>query len=276
MADNLNWRGPWSGGTTYQINDIVYYEGSSFVALIVNINTPPTTLYIGTTWGILALEGTQGLQGPQGVQGVQGVPGIPGSQGARGVQGIRGNTGPQGTPGAPGAAGVQGMQGVQGARGVPGSAGIAGVQGIQGPRGLPGAAGVDGRGFNWRGIWQRNYVYQEYDALFYNGSSYVCLTSNVINVPPDSDINKWNLLASSNNSLPQVNADWDATSGVAEIFNKPILGTAAAQDTTAFDSAGSAATVQINLNAEIIRAEAIEATKTSTVMAIAYAVALGG
>ena len=35
----------------------------------------------------------------------------------------------------------------------------------------------------------------------------------------------------------QVNSDWNASSGVAQILNKPTLGTAAAADTTAFASA---------------------------------------
>lgn len=42
-------------------------------------------------------------------------------------------------------------------------------------------------------------------------------------------------------SIPaaQVNADWNAASGVAQILNKPALGTAALQNTTAFDPAGA-------------------------------------
>ena len=39
-----------------------------------------------------------------------------------------------------------------------------------------------------------------------------------------------------------VNADWNASSGDAQILNKPTLGTAAAQDTTAFAASGSITT----------------------------------
>jgi collagen type VII alpha len=42
----------------------------------------------------------------------------------------------------------------------------------------------------------------------------------------------------------QVNSDWTAVSGLAEILNKPTLGTAAAQNTSAFDAAGAAASAQ--------------------------------
>lgn len=42
----------------------------------------------------------------------------------------------------------------------------------------------------------------------------------------------------------QVNSDWNASSGLAQILNKPTLGTAAAQNTSAFDASGAAASAQ--------------------------------
>jgi len=44
-----------------------------------------------------------------------------------------------------------------------------------------------------------------------------------------------------------VNADWNATSGDAEILNKPTLGTAAAQNVEAFDAAGVGVAMAIAL-----------------------------
>lgn len=272
MADILNWRGVWSGIATYQVYDVVYYGGSSYVALNVNTNTPPTTLFIGTVWGILALEGATGAQGAQGVPGPAGAAGAPGAQGARGLQGLPGVAGTQGVPGAPGIQGIQGPQGVQGARGLTGATGAVGATGATGAQGIP---GPDGRGFTWRNSWSSSITYQEYDAVLYVDSAYVCIAPNVIGVAPGTDDSKWNLMAQGA-SATQVNTDWNATSGVAEILNKPTLGTAAAEDATAFDPAGVAATVQTNLNTEIARAESVEATKASTVMAVAYAIALGG
>jgi len=66
----------------------------------------------------------------------------------------------------------------------------------------------------------------------------------------------------------QVNSNWTASSGVAQILNKPVLGTAAAQNTSAFDAAGSAATVQTNLTAEATTratADALLTPKTTTI-----------
>jgi hypothetical protein len=47
-------------------------------------------------------------------------------------------------------------------------------------------------------------------------------------------------------SIPsaQVNSDWNSASGLSQIFNKPTLGTAAAQNSTAFDASGAAAAAQ--------------------------------
>jgi len=60
-----------------------------------------------------------------------------------------------------------------------------------------------------------------------------------------------------------------ATSGsYNDLNNKPTLGTAAAQNITAFDAAGSAATVQTNLTSEVTRAttaEGLLVAKTTTV-----------
>ena len=47
------------------------------------------------------------------------------------------------------------------------------------------------------------------------------------------------------NAIPsQVNADWNASSGLAQILHKPTLGTAASHAVTDFDAAGAAATAQ--------------------------------
>lgn len=42
----------------------------------------------------------------------------------------------------------------------------------------------------------------------------------------------------------QVNSDWNSSTGLSQILNKPTLGTAAAQNTSAFDSAGAASSAQ--------------------------------
>jgi hypothetical protein len=54
-------------------------------------------------------------------------------------------------------------------------------------------------------------------------------------------------------TLPlQVQTDWNATSGLGQLLNKPTLGTAAAQNTSAFDTAGAAAAVAAACPAPVV------------------------
>lgn len=55
---------------------------------------------------------------------------------------------------------------------------------------LQGAKGD--KGLNWRGNWSNSTPYAQDDAVFYNGSSYVCLTGNTGSQPPSAN---WDLLA---------------------------------------------------------------------------------
>jgi hypothetical protein len=62
----------------------------------------------------------------------------------------------------------------------------------------------------------------------------------------------------------QVPSDWNSSTGVTQILNKPVLGTAASQPSSAFDTTGAAAAVQASviatLSAETTRAQNVEAT----------------
>ena len=56
-ADGISfiWRSAWDSGTAYSANDVVYYNGSSYIATSANENTPPTN---GDYWALLAAKGT--------------------------------------------------------------------------------------------------------------------------------------------------------------------------------------------------------------------------
>lgn len=53
-SNSFAWRGAWSSSTTYAANDVVYYNGSTYIAVAGNTNVTPTA---GATWNIL-LQGT--------------------------------------------------------------------------------------------------------------------------------------------------------------------------------------------------------------------------
>ena len=58
---SLNWRGEWQGGTTYQIDDIVYYQGISYLAKLQHSNQTPVDN--GIYWNKLQIQDVQGIQG---------------------------------------------------------------------------------------------------------------------------------------------------------------------------------------------------------------------
>lgn len=94
------------------------------------------------------------------------------------VSGARGLQGPQGP---------EGPQGIQGIQGEDGPQGIQGIQGEQGPQGAPGPT------LNWLGDYDNVADYVEYDAVSYDGSSYMCIDDSTGNLPTDTDY--WVLIA---------------------------------------------------------------------------------
>ena len=95
--------------------------------------------------------------------------------------GAQGEQGPQGETGATGATGLQGPQGIQG---------LQGLQGIQGIQGEKGDTGLPGIGVEWVGEWDSSVLYAKYDAVGYQGSSYISKQNNNTNNLP-TDTNWW-------------------------------------------------------------------------------------
>jgi hypothetical protein len=77
---SLVFKGEWANGTTYGLDDVASYNGSSYVSLIdPNTGNQPDTST--TAWTLLAQTGAAGPRGPQGPQGAQGETGPAGSTG---------------------------------------------------------------------------------------------------------------------------------------------------------------------------------------------------
>ncbi len=79
-----NWRGAYDAGTAYLVDDLVSYNGSTFICIEECSGNLPTS---ETYWSLFASRGDQGVQGIQGLQGDQGI---------QGEQGIQGPAGPSG------------------------------------------------------------------------------------------------------------------------------------------------------------------------------------
>jgi hypothetical protein len=102
------WRGAWSSGTAYALNDTVSQAGSSYICIAANTNNAPPN---ATYWQLVAQIGAAGPTGATGSQGPTG------NTGPTGPQGPIGNTGPTGAQGPPGTAGTTGPTGATGVRG---------------------------------------------------------------------------------------------------------------------------------------------------------------
>lgn len=75
LSGGFIWRGDYASLVAYSLNDIVYYEGSTYVCIQNGGGNLPTNMDYFRPWAIKGGQGDQGIQGLQGEQGVQGVPG---------------------------------------------------------------------------------------------------------------------------------------------------------------------------------------------------------
>ncbi len=163
---NLIPRGTWDTAATYYLNDLVYFQGSTYRAInpgpLVNKGTPPGGTNWQNYWQLFVSKGANGIAGatgpagpagatgpageagPAGATGPAGADGAAGPQGDRGLRGLQGDAGPQGDVGPQGPAGADGAVGPQGPAGSDGAVGPAGPQGPRGVKGDQGDAGPQG------------------------------------------------------------------------------------------------------------------------------------
>ncbi|MFC3695593.1 collagen-like protein [Chenggangzhangella methanolivorans] len=123
----INPRDNWLSSKTYTENDVVYFDGSSWIAVEnkkTNKGEKPGAK--SEFWSLFAREGAKGTKGDTGPAG------------ETGPTGAAGPTGPQGAEGPAGPAGADGATGPQGAAGADGAQGPAGPVGPTGPTGPAG------------------------------------------------------------------------------------------------------------------------------------------
>ena len=103
----FNFTGPFYNSTSYNVNDVATYNGSTYVAVVASqgAGTPDIDT---TDWSLMAQQGATGPAGATGPPGAMGNPGPQGPTGAAGPQGPAGQMGPMG---------LTGPQGVQGPAG---------------------------------------------------------------------------------------------------------------------------------------------------------------
>lgn len=85
---------------TYALNNVVTYNGSSYIAIVPNGPNPSgPTPDKNPSWSLMAAVGAAGVAGPAGPVGPQGPLGDPGPQGLMGNPGSPGPAGPRGPAG---------------------------------------------------------------------------------------------------------------------------------------------------------------------------------
>ena len=145
-AVGVLYREVWVSTTTYDTNDVVTHNGSTWISTADNIlgEEPGNPLSdVFGDWQLLAAKGADGATGVAGPTGAVGASGAVGAAGPTGAVGPTGATGTAGAPGAPGAAGVTGPTGAAGAAGATGATGAAGAAGAAGPTGPSAQNGVN-------------------------------------------------------------------------------------------------------------------------------------
>jgi hypothetical protein len=119
QGSGLIFQGAYSSATEYQIDNVVLYNNSSYIALAANQAVEPDLN--PAEWSLMAAQGAAGAAGTPGPAGAAGAPGPAGSQGPQGQMGATGATGAQGPAGATGASGPAGPIGPAGPQGPAGS-----------------------------------------------------------------------------------------------------------------------------------------------------------
>jgi hypothetical protein len=200
------YRGEYDGGITYNTNDYVSFQGSSYAMInFIGAAGYDPVSYPGS-WQLVASRGANGSDGSNGSDGQPGPQGNDGPQGPAGqaVYNWRGSfdyytyynhndvvsydgSSYVSTGGSSNQNPYEGSSywALIARRGDNGSQGSDGSQGPEGPAG-PGV-------INWRGEYNYWDYYNQNDAVSYNGSSYICTYSHSSSYPDSG--NYWGMLA---------------------------------------------------------------------------------
>jgi len=87
---SLIWKGQWNPNEHYEENDIVQYNGSTYIAINTNCNIIPGL--DDTYWDLFVACGINGTDGTNGINGSDGINGTNGTDGINGINGINGTS----------------------------------------------------------------------------------------------------------------------------------------------------------------------------------------
>jgi len=159
----LNWKGEWNDITAYVPNDVVFSDGSSYVAVAAITNNQPPS----DKWNLVAQKGSGGGGGGTNWRGAWS-----GSTAYAVGDGVTHN-------------GTSYVCTTAHTNHEPPNASYWDVLAAKGDPGDPGV--------NWRGAWSGSTAYAVSDGVTHNGTSYVCTTAHTNHEPPNASY--WDVLA---------------------------------------------------------------------------------
>ena len=168
-----------------------------------------------------------------GLVGPQGDAGPTGSQGPAGPTGSTGSQGPTGPQGATGAQGPQGATGPQGPGGVITSVALSGTDGVEVDSGSPitTSSGTITLGINKSTLLSHINV-EDGATADQTGAQIKTAYEAESNTNAFTDAEKTKLTGIATGAEVNVQSDWNASSGDAQILNKPALASGAVVDDT--------------------------------------------
>jgi hypothetical protein len=111
LSSQYPWKGAWSSGTAYVVNDCVSYNGASYVSIQNGTNQNPVTQT--AYWNLLTASGYSGYSGISGYSGYSGISGYSGFSGVSGYSGFSGRSGYSGYSGRSGYSGFSGASDIR-------------------------------------------------------------------------------------------------------------------------------------------------------------------
>jgi hypothetical protein len=173
----LNWKGEWNDITVYGRNDVVFCNGSSYVAVAANTNDCPPS----GNWNMLAQKGSGGGSGSGSVN----------------WRGDWSSTTHYEIDDAVSRSGSSYLCITAHTNHEPPDSsywGVLAAKGDTGSQGLPGDKGDAGAvGITWRSAWSDATAYAVRDGVTHNGTSYICTTAHTNHEPPNASY--WDVLA---------------------------------------------------------------------------------
>lgn len=212
------WSGSWVDTTSYAVNEIVEYAGSSYICIQVSLNRQPDIF--PPYWELLAAKGDTGATGSTGAKGDTGDDGTDGTDGHDGIMALWHGSNVNGSDvwiavthfnygtgveyhgstfmfvgtddtngGVPNPDGSNGNWALLALKGDQGEQGVKGDTGDEGPQGEAGV-GV------WRGAWTDPTAYVEGDLVQQGGSAWMCILASTGDNPSTDAGVHWELVVS--------------------------------------------------------------------------------